>query len=328
MPGLPAMHRPSAARGRIGLAARVAAAGALATIGCGKSRSQPAQVVADPWSIDAAAGAAGAAAERCQRLPFAAQIDLAEASGADWVPAEGARPAHILVVGDSGNRGAYAAVDATSGAVLARGRLPLDGRASDDLEGLAAVGDDVYAITSSGWMRRWRRVADDWGFELADPAYPLAPRGDAAGLTCDVVNCGKNFEGLCLRKDAVESGACAGFAAAKADGRLYCLVRADDVAGRLRLDPARTIAVSPPETLTSCDFAPDSGLLWAGTNAFDGAMVYQIHGWRDPGTAVVEAVDRLGSGFPESMAVSPDGIVFRFSDTGGAPSSQDRYRCK
>jgi hypothetical protein len=225
-------------------------------------------------------------------------------------------------VGDSGTDGAFEALDAETGAVLASGHLPLDDGASDDLEGLSVLGDDVYAITSSGWMRRWRRVADDWELTLADPAYPLG--GDDLVCAGRGVNCGKNYEGLCLRHDQVADGECAGFAAAKADGNLYCLVR--DATGKLHLDGARHIQVAIREALTGCDFG-DDGTLWAGTNLFGAGAVYRIRDWQTPAKATPVLVENLGSGFPEAMAVAPGGIVYRFSDTGGSPSLQDRYDC-
>jgi hypothetical protein len=309
-------------------AAAVAAA-AMAIAGCGKREaargseaSAPADAGSNPWATPAAAAAPAAPRKSpCERLPWADASPLPEASGADYVPASRVRPAHLLVVGDSGTSGSYEALDAESGAVLHAGLLPLDSGASDDLEGLSAVGDDVYAITSSGWMRRWRRVADGWELELADPAYPLG--GDDLVCAGRGTNCGKNFEGLCLRDDRPGPGECAGFAASKQDGHLYCLVR---TGGKLRLDGARVIPVAAREALTGCAFG-DDGSLWAGSNLFGGATVYRIAGWQRPAEAVVTRVADLGRGFPEAIAVGPGGLVYRFSDTGGAPSLQDRFRC-
>src|SRR5262245_51315271 len=147
----------------------------------------------------------------------------------------------LVVVSDSGNRGAYGVVDPETGATVETGRLPLPAEVTDDLEGAAVRGDRLYAITSAGWILDWRR--DGKGFALAEPAYPLGPidlpdtknndrppSGD--GMVCNgrVVNCGRDYEGLCLAPDAALAGAppgaCIGFAASKADGHLYCLTDA------------------------------------------------------------------------------------------------------
>lgn len=289
----------------------------------------------------AAGGAADNDAEfACRRVGKVGALALPEASGAVYVPAAGDVPAHLLVVADSGNDGDYVELDADSGAVLASGQLPLDADASDDLEGLSAVGGIVYAITSSGWMRHWRRRPEG-GYNLIEPAYPVASGGESAspgaragrprgpGLVCSdahKVNCGSNYEGMCLRQDEVADGECAGFAAAKETGLLHCLVRGKS--GRLAVDPARSIPVAPAHVLTGCHFAPEGDLLWAGNNAFGGNAVYRIRGWKQPEKARIERLVGIGSGFSEAIAVAPGHAIFRFSDTGGAPSLFDKFICE
>src|SRR5262245_566627 len=143
---------------------RIPCALLVALIACGRSKSPvdedpPARGSADARPADAAPPAAPGkrtADGRCRQLPFTGELSVPEASGADWFTVDG-KP-RILVIGDSGNRGAWIEIDAEAGAVLAFGNLPLDARASDDLEGLAISGGVAYAITSSGYVREWKRV--------------------------------------------------------------------------------------------------------------------------------------------------------------------------
>ncbi|MEZ4367673.1 MAG: hypothetical protein R2939_15560 [Kofleriaceae bacterium] len=259
---------------------------------------------------------------------FAETSPIAEASGATWLVLDGV--ATVAVVGDSGTGGAYELLDPTTGAVREAGRLPLGDGASDDLEGLTArttaAGLELIGVTSSGWLRHWRRRPG--GFELVDGPYPLA-RGAGPGgepLTCrgTQTNCGNNYEGVCLAPTVEPADGCQGFAASKARGELLCLV-ADGA--RLRVDPSRRIAVAAAEALTGCDVAPDGAALWAGTNLFGASRVYRIEGWRVPATARVRDLGTLGLGFPEALAVDDAGGLYRFSDTSGAPSVQAKYAC-
>lgn len=253
---------------------------------------------------------------------FADSIPLPEASGAVHVPALGEEPAHLLVISDSGNDGAYVELDPDSGEVLARGALPLDDGASDDLEGLALAGGVYHALTSSGWMRHYRRDGD--GYRLEVESYPLAEPGGDPPLVCSTGakgNCARNYEGLCLGGG---DGACAGFALSKTDGALYCLVRDGE---RLRIDPGKRLEVALGEVLSGCSFAPD-GALWVGANLFGARAVYRITGHADPGSARVEEIGSLGPGFPEALATGPDGALWRFSDTNSGPSLAERYDCR
>src|SRR5690606_7289633 len=161
--------------------------------------------------------------------------------------------------------------------------------ASDDLEGLALVGSTFYGITSSGWMRHWRRRSPARAkpgepararYQQTRTSYPVGPAkpaGDTPPLVCKSphdTNCARNYGALCLRNPAVSQARCAGFAASKTDGALYCLVFRED--GSLAMDPSRTIAVARPEALTGCHFAPDEDLLWVGTNLLGGNRVYAV----------------------------------------------------
>ncbi len=292
----------------------VALIGAAACHDGGKRSSDPPPVRAEQAPADDA-GNAG-----CQRLPFAADIALPEASGAVYLPGP---PATVLVVADSGNRGQWAELDAGDGRVVGHGRLPLDGGASDDLEGLSVLGGRFYGLTSSGYLREWERA--DGGFRQVRDAYPIATPGEGSpSLSCKhagKVNCDANFEGLCLA-DA-PAGGCVGWAAAKDNGTLYCLVRADD--GRLRVDRGRAVKIAGHGLVSGCTILPGGDLL-VGTNLFGGNTVYRVSG-AGGAKPRIRVIDRLGPGFGEAIAASPDGVVYRFSDTGGSPSMMARYQC-
>lgn len=246
----------------------------------------------------------------CERIPFEATIPIAEASGAVWLPG-----GEILVVSDSGNDATFVTIDAADGRVLTSGKLPLGG-GGDDLEGLAAADGKLWAITSSGWMRAWKPRGAGKGFALDLPAYRIDPEDECP---LDAVNCGNNYEGLCLEPRASAAlGGCAGYAASKTSGDLVCLV--SDENGRYVAAPERRLHVSRPETLAACDITPD-GTTWTGDNLFGRSAVRRIV----DGEVVESAF--LGQGFPEAMAIAPDGTVYRFSDTGGAPSRMVAYRC-
>ena len=276
-------------------------------------------------------GSGSAAANgSCEPLPFAQSTSVPEASGAAWLDID-SKPM-LVVIGDSGNHGAYGLVDPDTGATTETGSLPLGNGASDDLEGAAARGGRLYAITSSGWIRVWQRKAKR--FELVDGPYPLgpidlpdtknndrAPTGD--GMVCNgrVVNCGRNYEGLCLAPHPA-AGGCIGFAASKADGHLYCLT---DEAGKLVAHHDRAIAITGPGALADCAFG-DDGTLWAGNNLFDLGRVFRVANWDSPAAARVEPVGALAAGFPETLAARGD-VVYRMSDMGGAPSLMARFRC-
>lgn len=294
---------------------------------------------ADPPAPAAApaSGPAAAARPTCTRQPFASPLDLAEASGATYLP--DAETPVLLVVGDSGTRGAFLELDLETGKTLASGRLPLGRGASDDLEGITVIGETIYGITSSGWMRHWRRHpkrSGDARYELVTGPYPVAePGADDAGLVCASardVNCGRNYEGLCLRDAPDPAATCAGFAVSKADGKLYCLTLQPN--GRVLAHAEDPIPVGPPETLTGCDFVPGAtagsaaDLVWVGSNTFAANRVFTVAGWQAPASARVSLVGMLGLGFGEALALAPGGAVYRFSDTANARSLADRYQCE
>ena len=267
----------------------------------------------------------------CKKDPhFVGQLQLPEASGAVYVPGVGEvqRP-FLLLVGDSGTNGQFLMLDPSTGKTIARGFLPLDPGASDDVEGLSYAGDTFYGVTSSGWMRHWRQV--DGKFVLIQPAYPLAQRGSRPNLVCKTghkTNCARNYEGLCLKNSKDVGKECAGYVASKKDGKLYCVVFRDrpGKAHFLQIDPTRTIAVAPRQTLTGCHFDLDQQTLWAGTNAFGGNTVYEVFPVSHD-KFQVRKLGPLGQGFCEAIAIGPNQSVYRFSDMGGARSWSNLYWC-
>ncbi len=265
----------------------------------------------DPW--------ASAGRTDCERLGFPPSIDVPEASAAVWLSgAESGGADVVLVVADSGHDGKYVEVDAKDGHVVRHGKLPLGSGASDDLEGLATDGVRLWGITSAGWVRAWVRNGDR--FRLVLGPYPIE-----AHHTCkrDGVNCGHDFEGLCLRPAGKpDAQGCVGFAAARAEGALFCVRTEDD---RLMLgapgdgeQPKPGPVISANRALADCAIGGD-GAVWTGDNRFGGATVRRLDApvWEAP----------LGDGFPEAMALAPGGVIYRFSDSGYAPSLADRYRC-
>lgn len=301
--------------------------------------SAPSAPSAPAPTVDAAAPLTPTAAPECEQLPFAVSTPVPEASGAAWLAIDGKLV--LVVVGDSGNHGAYGLVDPETGATTETGTLPLSSEAGDDIEGVAARDGKLYGLTSSGWIRVWQRTSPGAApgsprgsaFELVGKPYPIGPvdlpdtkhnndppEGD--GMVCNgrVANCGRNYEGLCIAP--VPRGDCVGFAASKADGHLYCLT---DEAGKLVVHHDRAIAIARPGALADCAFGDDD-TLWAGSNWFDLGNVYRIAHWEDPAHAEVARVAALAVGFPETIAVRGD-VVYRMSDMSGAPSLMAKYRC-
>ena len=262
----------------------------------------------DPWAKEPT--------KDCERLPFAASIPIAEASAAALLP--GRSGPQLLVIGDSGTSGAYVEVGADDGHLIASGNLPLGDGAGDDLEGLAYDGVRVWGLTSGGWMRAWVRDGDQFRLDLGP--YPAEPKGPCKH---DGVNCGHDFEGLCLRPgNVVDSAGCVGYAAARAAGSLFCLHLEG---GKLVLAVADGYQsahpgpkVSKGRALADCAIGAD-GAVWTGDNLLGGAMVRRLAAPTWQGT--------LGDGFPEAMALAPGGVIYRFSDTGTAPSLAARYHC-
>jgi hypothetical protein len=293
----------------------------------------PAQV---EKAVESAAGVA-TSTKTCELQPFEHTTPVPEASAAAWMPIDGHDA--LVVTSDSGDDGAYAIVDPDSGKTLETGKLPLGAGASDDTEGMSAIGDRLYGLTSSGWMRVWQRK--DKAFVLVDGPYPIgevvdspkhaAPAPNAVACPGPKTNCGRNYEGLCLAPPkplgtvAAIPPACAGFAAAKGEGKLYCLTLGAD--GRYAAQPPPTIDTGwHHDMLADCAFAPD-GALYVAANMFALGDVQQVTGWEDPATAKLVDIGPLAIGFPETLAVRGDSF-YRMSDMNGAPSLMAKWRCK
>ncbi|HEU4614928.1 MAG TPA: hypothetical protein VFS15_22705 [Kofleriaceae bacterium] len=276
-------------------------------------KSAPVQEAQVPAG-SAAAPAVQTITTHCPQQPFAESTPLAEASGAAWLTIDGALA--LVVVADSGNDGAYAILDPDTGETREQGKLPLGG-GDDDIEGLAAHGDRLYGLTSRGWMRVWRRHGK--GFELVEGPYAIGQ--DSDGTSCAAKKgCPIDYEGLAL---APEPHGCAGFACSKGDGHLYCLT---EQGGHYVVDRARRIAVTSRKgQLADCAF-DERGTLWAGNNVFGLDQVYRIDNWQAPEAAKVVSFNAFGVGFPEVIAAR-DGVIYRMSDTGGAPSLLGKFRC-
>lgn len=294
-------------------------------------RGDGAPVRPPPPTGSGSAVATPAEALTCEAQPFAGVTPVPEASGAAWMTIDG--KLQLVVIGDSGNDGAYGIVDPETGVTAEQGKLPLGG-GGDDLEGVAIRDGKLFAVTSAGWIRVWQREAQ--GFALVDGPYPLGPvtlpdkgrarPSDGDGMVCAEKhsNCGRDYEGLCLPpQPATEPGACVGFALSKTDGTLYCLTITD---GRLAVDRSRAIWITGGGQAADCAFS-EAGVLWVGSNLFDKANVYRVSGWQDPAHAHVDNLGTLGIGFPETIAIRGD-VIYRMSDTGGAPSLMAKYRCK
>ncbi len=275
-----------------------------------------------------------AAPIECTDLPFADTTPVPEASGAAWLDV-GGKPA-LLVVADSGNHGKYAIVDADGGATIEEGTLPLGATTDDDIEGVAVRGGRFYTLTSPGWIRAYQRT--DRAFDLVDGPYALGPidlddtpRGmggpppKGTGMVCaaKATNCGRNYEGICLAPDTTTTARCIGFAAAKADGHLYCLIEDN---GRLVVHYEHSIRITRPSMIADCAFS-DDGRLYVGSNVFELGDVYRVDNWQTPDDAKVTKVAALPVGNAETLAVRGD-VFYRMSDTGVAPSMMRKVRCR
>jgi hypothetical protein len=237
----------------------------------------------------------------------------------------------ILVVSDSFRNGAAMAWRA--GAEPRPITLPLDANASDDMEGMAwlpeGTASHLYTLTSSGAIRRY--VPDGSGGLRQDmDAYRIG----APPLSCGELrafNCGKNWEGLCLRR-ATARARCAGYAASKTDTALYCVVRDDH--GRLAIDPSRPpLALSLTRVwgregvLSDCAFGaeggPAEGVLLVTTNVFGGSITYIV----DERTGQATPLDVMSTLSNEAVAVDSDGGLYAFMDDNGPTSVATHFFC-
>lgn len=269
-------------------------------------------------------------------MEFATSTPVPEASGAAWIQFRG-KPA-LFVISDSGNKGAWGVVDPDSGETIAQGAFGQMDH-GDDYEGVAARRGGMVAVLSGGFLAPIRQ--DGETFSVANKLQPLGeeitseqePRGHGtrppkgSGMVCEGglynSNCGRNFEGICLDdRTPYTRGPCAGFVASKADGHLYCLLEHD---GTYTADFNRSIQITKPGQLADCAIGED-GTLWAGENVYGANTVYRVDNWQDPPYAKVTEVGAYGVVNSEVLAVRGD-IMYRMSDTNGAPSLMAKFRC-
>ncbi len=222
--------------------------------------------------------------------------------------------------------------------------LPLDDAASDDLEGMAWVasarGGRLYTLTSSGAVRRF--VPDGAGGLRRDAsAYRIGqPPLSCANLRD--INCGKDWEGLCLRRVRGDAGheRCAGYAASKGETALYC-VTADD-RGRLAIDasrpPLRLALRQLPQALarrlpggdgvlSDCAFGaaegPAEDVLLVTTNVYGISFTYLV----DEETAAATPLDLVATPSNEGLAIDSTGALYAFMDDNGRESPAARFVC-
>jgi hypothetical protein len=302
----------------------------LAVAACDR-RATAASDAGAPRGIDAAT------AGLCTADPaFPGTLPVAEASAAaevELVP--GVR--ELLVVSDSGRKGAAIAWRLPDGPIRNL-TLPLDPAASDDIEGIAWVsaraggaagggGGALYTLTSSGAVRRF--VPDGAGGLRRDQdAYPLGHAPRACPDLHDI-NCGRNYEGLCLRPRGT-SARCAGYAASRTHAELDCLVFDGDrlVADELRPPMHLGRGLVPAGALSDCAFGaspgPASTTLLVTTNVYGGSAVFTV----DEPTAALTTLEGLGTLNDEAIAVDHTGALYLLGDIDSEISPAVRAHCR
>jgi hypothetical protein len=295
------------------------------------SLQPPAPVEASPLPAVQAAPLPAPSVHCVRDTTFPSPWKLPEASGAAEVELRhGVR--EILVMGDSGRNGAAMAWSKAGGTRPLV--LPLDDKASDDLEGMTwqkeAAGGRLYTLTSSGAVRQF----------VPDGAGGLRRDGEAVRigpppLSCDDlrgVNCGKNWEGLCLRGPAAHAR-CAGYAASKKETALYCVVK--DAAGQLAIDvhlPPMVLQldrlIRREGVLSDCTFGavggPAEDVLLVTTNVFGGSQTYLV----DESTGRVSSLGVVATASNEGIAVDREGALYAFLDDNGETSDAARFVCE
>ena len=235
-------------------------------------------------------------------------IELPEASGAANLGG-----GHYLVVADSGHNGRALVIDHATGAATPL-MLPLGTGAGDDIEGLEAAPDGrIFGLTSAGFLRAWRVEVTVDGAEAELVLGPVAVSDDAA-WACEPlgVNCGPNYEGLCLHP-APSDGECVGWAASKALGELVCLRRSEDA---YIVDPTVRRVVLPPDQLSGCAFEPDAPhRLFVAGNVYSSDQLLEVE------------ADRLkplviGAANQEAILVLPRSAGANFVPTMAPPELQ------
>jgi hypothetical protein len=229
----------------------------------------------------------------------------------------------LLVVSDSGNAGAAMAYDLTT-RTFRKLALPLDAAASDDIEGIAWRAGALYTITSSGAVRAFH--PDRSGALAASGAsYRLGPAPSWSCENLGEVNCGKNWEGLCLRASRPS-----GWVASKQENALYPVTL--DAKGRLNLDASSSVPLRlelERHALSDCTFGPKDRLL-VTTNVYGGAATYVVDEASAAAghpAALVRVADAPGTMSNEAISVDHDGALYQFQDDNGPVSAALRATC-
>lgn len=248
---------------------------------------------------------------------FPAVFPIAEASGAAELTV-GGKP-QLLVAADSKNAGAAVLLSVPAG-VATKIVLPLDPNVSDDIEGLAPSGGAVYALTSAGAVTRFLPDAAGSGFTRDGSAYRIG----ASPLSCSSLkdtNCGKNWEGLCLRRKTPAAGECAGYAASKEEGALYCVTM---MGTTLSIDAAaKSIALAlPAKSLSDCSFGANA--LVITTNDANASKSYIV----DEKSGKLEPLPVTGLTSNEAVLLAADGTLYQFEDASAPTSAGSRFTCK
>lgn len=262
-------------------------------------------------------------AVKCAADPaFPGSLAIPEASGAAEVElTPGVR--ELLVISDSGHDGAVLLWKIPAGPPRFL-KLVLDASASDDLEGVAWRDHHLFTLTSSGAVRRFSPDGKG-GLARDGAAYAVGPQPfSCSPLTSG--NCGKNYEGLCLRAPG-GSERCAGYAASKKEGALYCLIFRGE---KLEID-----ALKPPiklglekTALSDCAFGaaggPGEKTLIVTTNIFGGSSSYVVD--ETTGTRTLLDVPVLPTN--EGVAIDKDGAFYQVMDANNDVSLSSRMTCR
>jgi hypothetical protein len=260
---------------------------------------------------------------RCTPDPsFPTTWQVSEASAAVEVSLRpGTR--ELLVISDSGNGGEALLWGIPHGPFRPI-RLALDPMASDDNEGAAWALGHLYTLTSGGAVRRFSPDGHDSlhrdgdAYAIGPPPYSCAPLTE--------YNCGYNYEGLCLR--AQPSGArCAGYAASKKEGRLFCVVLEEE---RIRIDTIKPPIVLdvPRNSLSDCAFGaadgPGRDVLLVTTNVYGGSTTYVVN----ESSGGIAPLDVVGLPNNEAVAIGSDGAFYEFMDSDSTTSLAGRLTCE
>ncbi len=259
---------------------------------------------------------------KCAADPgFPGSFAIPEASGAAEVElTPGVR--EMLVIADSGHDGAVMLWKIPAGPPRFL-KLALGPSVSDDLEGVAWRDHHLFTLTSGGAVRRFSPDGKG-GLARDGEAYAIGPEPYVCPSLA-LGNCGKNYEGLCLRAPGT-TDRCTGYAASKKEGALYCLVFRGE---KLEID-----ALKPPiklglekNALSDCAFGaaggPGEKTLVVTTNIYGGSSSYVVS--EGAGTRTLLDVPVLPTN--EGIAIDKDGALYQFMDANNDTSLASRHTC-